>query len=120
MLNLNSIILFSESSEELVKFYKNVFEKEPEWSEGGYTGFQVGVSHFIIGPHSEVHGKNTHPQRLLLNFEANDVEGEFSRIKKLGATVIAKPYHPGEAKDMLLATFADPDGNYFQLASPMK
>lgn len=45
-------------------------------------------------------------------------EEEFERIKKTGAKVIKEPYNPGEAPDMLIATFADPDGNYFQLMSP--
>ena len=42
---------------------------------------------------------------------------EFARIKKLGAKVIKEPY---EMEKMWIATFADPDGNYFQLMSPWK
>jgi predicted enzyme related to lactoylglutathione lyase len=57
---------------------------------------------------------------ILVNFEPEDVEGEFQRIKELGAKVIAESYHPGEAEDMMLATFEDPDSNFFQLASPFK
>jgi hypothetical protein len=34
--------------------------------------------------------------------------------------VIAEPYHMGDDQDFLIATLADPDGNYFQLVSPMK
>jgi predicted enzyme related to lactoylglutathione lyase len=45
------------------------------------------------------------------------VKAEFERIKDLGAEVVAEPYEPGEG--MLMCTFADPDGNYFQLMSPM-
>lgn len=120
MLNFNSIILFSENPQELSDFYKKVFEKEPDWSEGGYTGFQAGSGFFTIGPHEKVHGKNQNPERILVNFETEDVDGEFERVKGLGATVVAKPYNPGEEPTMKIATFADPDGNYFQLASPMK
>ena len=36
-----------------------------------------------------------------------------------GATVVQEPYSPGEEMDGLIATFTDPDGNYFQLMSPM-
>ena len=32
---------------------------------------------------------------------------------------LAKPGDGSEGPEMLLATFEDPDGNYFQLASPM-
>ena len=46
---------------------------------------------------------------------------EFERIKGLGATVEHEPYQPGgdAAGEMWLATFADPDGNFFQIATPM-
>jgi len=34
---------------------------------------------------------------------------------------VQEPYDPGDEADgdMSIATFADPDGNYFQLVSPM-
>ncbi len=53
----------------------------------------------------------------MLNFSTSDVRGEFERIKGLGAEAVAEPYEPGGG-DMLMCTFADPDGNYFQLATP--
>lgn len=120
MLNLNSILLFSEDPKKLAEFYQKVFDVKPGWEQEGYTGFQVGKSFFMVGPHDKVKGMNHTPERLLVNFETEDVKGDFERIKGLGAKVIAEPYHPGEEPEMMLATFADPDGNYFQLASPMK
>ena len=120
MLKFNSLLLFSENPKELSEFYQKVFKIDPGWKEGGYTGWQLGDGMFMVGPHDKVKGKSKNPERMIVNFETDDVEGEFKRIKKLGATVIAKPYHPGEAEEMSLATFADPDGNYFQLATPMK
>jgi len=39
-----------------------------------------------------------------------------SRIKALGAAVIAAPYQIGQ---VWIATLADPDGNYFLLMTPM-
>jgi len=54
----------------------------------------------------------------MLNFETSDVTGEFERIKAAGAEVVAEPYEPGGGAGMLMCTFADPDGNYFQLATP--
>jgi predicted enzyme related to lactoylglutathione lyase len=121
MLTFNSILLFSDNPKMLSAFYKKVFQQEkPMWTEGEYTGFQVGTGHFIIGPHDKVHGKSKNPERVIFNFETKEIEKEFARIEKLGAKVIAKPYHPMEEESMTLATFADPDGNYFQLATPMK
>ncbi|OGG09376.1 hypothetical protein A2154_01130 [Candidatus Gottesmanbacteria bacterium RBG_16_43_7] len=68
-----------------------------------------------VGKHSEIKGVAKEPQRLIINFETNAVKKEFDRIKKLGAKVIAEPY---QMMDSWIATFADPDGNYFQLMSP--
>lgn len=120
MLNFNSLLVFSEDPSKLAAFYEKVFQKEPEWKEGGYSGFQVGAGFFTVGPHDKVKGKSQNPERIMFNFETEDVAGEFDRIKELGAEVIAAPYQPGEEPDMWVATFSDPDGNYFQLMSPMK
>lgn len=120
MLNLNSILIFSENPPLLVDFYKKVLGREPDWAEGEFSGFTAGNSYLTIGPHDKVHGKNSNPERIMINFETEDVEGEFNRIKELGTAVIADPYHPGEEPTMWLATFVDPDGNFFQLASPFK
>ena len=72
----------------------------------------------VIGPHDGVHGQNPAPEHLIFGLETTDVPVEFERIKAIGAKVIAKPYHPTPNSDMWLATFADPDGNFFQLSTP--
>src|SRR5438874_2156197 len=120
MLSLNSLLLFSENPAKLAEFYKKVLQKDPEWEDHGYSGFGVGKGMLMIGPHDKVHGKNKNPERLIFNFETKDVEEEFERLKKLGATIVKEPYHPMEADKMLIATLADPDGNFFQLATPME
>jgi len=52
----------------------------------------------------------------MFNFETPQVKEEFERIKALGSAVIKEPYEMGGA---WIATLADPDGNIFQLVSPM-
>jgi predicted enzyme related to lactoylglutathione lyase len=120
MLNFNSLLLFSEAPKKLVDFYRQVLGREPKWAEEGFSGFEVGAGALVIGLHSKVHGENKNPERIMFNFETNDVKGDFKRIKGLGAKVIAEPYSMGDDPDFLIATLADPDGNYFQLVSPMK
>ena len=121
-MDFNSILIFSEEPEKLADFYKKVFEKEPEWGGGGYYGFKIGGGFITIGLHDKVKGKSKNPERIMINFETDNVRSEFKRVEKLGAKVIAKPYSMTEREDedegMLIATFADPDGNYFQLVSP--
>ena len=119
MLNFNSLLVSSDNTKEMISFYTKVFGKKPEWAEGDWAGFQVGSGFFSIGPHDKVKGKSKAPERILFNFETKDVEGEFKRIQKAGATVVAKPYEMQGMDGMQIATFSDPDGNYFQLMSPM-
>jgi len=66
-----------------------------------------------------VHGASKEPGRVIWNLETPDVRAEFERMKAAGATVVREPYRPGEMEDGWICTFADPDGNYFQLMSPM-
>jgi predicted enzyme related to lactoylglutathione lyase len=122
MLTFGSVLLFSENSTELAEFYKKVFDQAPEFDDHGYTGFQLGGPMIVIGLHDKVHGKNQTPERVLFNFETEHIMNDFKRIKELGAKVVKEPYDPsgGEGEDMSIATFEDVDGNYFQLASPMK
>lgn len=119
MLDFNSLLIFSEHPKKLSKFYQKVFNKKPDWDDGGYTGFSMGAGYITIGPHDKVSGKNKNPERIMFNLETEDVEKEFERIASTGVNVIAAPYHMGE-NDGFIATLEDPDGNYFQLVSPMK
>jgi predicted enzyme related to lactoylglutathione lyase len=115
MLKFSNMLLGTENPEPLVAFYTRVLGK-PTMEDGGFTGWGEGGAFLTIGQHSEVHGKNADPARAIWFFETTDVKGEFDRIKGLGAQVIKEPYEMQGG--FLLATLADPDGNYFQLASP--
>lgn len=107
----------SAKASELIAFYKKVFEKEPDMTEGNWAGWILGGAFFSVGEHSAVKGESIQPDRILFNFETDDVKGESKRILGLGAKTIKEPYEMG---DSWIATFADPDGNYFQLMSPWK
>ena len=119
MLSLNTVMINSENPAALAEFWTKVLGA-PGWEGNGYVGWRSGAGNLMIGPHSEVKGSSEMPGRIIVNFETPDVRAEFDRIKALGATVAQEPYQPGgDASEMWLATFADADGNLFQLASPM-
>lgn len=120
MLKLVGVMIGSEDPGALSRFYARIFGT-PAWEDQGFTGWQLGGSGLMIGPHSEVKGRNEMPGRIIWNLETPDVQAEFERIEGLGAGVVQAPYRPGgsENDSFWLATFEDPDGNYFQLASPM-
>ena len=101
----------------LVAYYTKLLG-EPVFSGGGYTSWQIGSGNVTVGLHSEVKGKNTSPGRIIWNIETADVAGEFARMQAAGAIVVTAPYTFEEEPGSSIATFADPDGNYFQLMSP--
>lgn len=115
MLKLSNVMLGTENPDRLVDFYTTVLG-EPTMKDGGFTGWSLGECFFSIGAHSEVHGQNVAPGRIIFFLDTADVKGEFDRIKGLDATVVKEPYEMSDG--FWLATFADPDGNYFQLATP--
>lgn len=119
MLNFNSVLVFSDNPKKLANFYGKVFGKKPDMDDGEFKGFMAKTTFMTIGKHNKVKGKSKNPERIMLNFETDEVKKEFARIKKLGAEVIAEPYTMGD-DGYWIATFADPDGNFFQLVTPWK
>ena len=118
MLDLNSIMIGTKQPKVLAAFYEKVLGKPAEMvdAENGFFGWKAGTSYFSILDHSEMGGRTKDPGRVMINFETKQVKEEFERIKSLGGTVIAEPY---EMEGGWIATLADPDGNYFQLVTPM-
>ena len=118
-MNFNSILIGSEDPKALADYYTKLLG-EPGWNEGGYTGWQIGSGAVTVGPHDQVKGENTAPGRIIWNIESADVKADFEKFKAAGATVVQDPYAPEGAPMGSIATFSDPDGNYFQLMSPME
>ena len=102
----------------LAAFYEKVLGKPADMvdPDNGFWGWQVGSVFLGILTHSEMGGNAKDPGRIMINFETPEVKEEFERIKILGGTVIKEPY---DMSGGLIATLADPDGNYFQLMNPM-
>ena len=118
-MEFSGILIGSEDPARLIEYYTRVFGV-PGFEEGGYTGWMLGSSYVTIGPHDKVTGRNAHPGRIIWNITSQDVKADFERFKAAGAIVIAEPYGFEGADDSSIATFADPDDNYFQLMSPMQ
>ena len=119
-MDFNSILIGSEDPKRLVDYYTKVIG-EPTFADGGeYTGWQIGSGFLTVGPHSEVKGRNPSPGRIIWNIVTPDVQGEFDRMKAAGGTVVAEPYEFEQAPGSKIATFEDPDGNYFQLMTPIE
>ena len=120
-MNFNSLLIGSEDPQRLVEYYSKLLGK-PAFEGDGYASWQIGSGWVSVGPHDEVHGQNAQPGRILWNIETADVQADFTRFKDAGATVVREPYRFGDGSGpaALIATFSDPDDNYFQLMSPME
>ena len=118
MLNLNSVMIGTKQLQTLSAFYEKVLGKPADMvdPENGFFGWQVGSAYFSILEHSEMKGETKDPGRVMINFETTQVKEEFERIRAAGAAVIREPY---QMDGGWIATLADPDGNYFQLLTPM-
>ncbi len=117
MLSLNSVMIGTQQFKALVAFYAKVIGKSPDMSEDGFSGWRVGNGFVAVLEHSGMGGTAKDPGRVMINFETPQVQEEFDRIKALGGVVVQAPYKMGEG---WIATLADPDGNYFQLMTPME
>ena len=118
MLSLNSIMIGTKQPTALATFYEKVLGKPADMvdKDSGFWGWQVGSAFLSVLEHSAMGGSTKDPGRVMFNFETRQVKEEFERIRALGAKVIQEPYEMGEG---WIATLADPDGNYFQLMTPM-
>ena len=118
MLNLNSVMIGTKQPKLLATFYEQVIGKPADMvdNENGFFGWQVGSAYLSVLEHSEMAGNTKDPGRVMFNFETSQVKEEFERIRGIGGTVIREPYEMGGG---WVATLADPEGNYFQLVTPM-
>jgi predicted enzyme related to lactoylglutathione lyase len=118
-MKLIGVMIGSQNPDKLGEFYTKVFGA-PGWQQGDWYGYSVGGGSLVIGSHSEVKGQSETPARMIISIVSDDLQTECNRITELGARVVAAPYQPDKDKnpDTWLATFADPDGNYLQLATP--
>jgi predicted enzyme related to lactoylglutathione lyase len=116
--NFNSVLIGSSDPGRLAAYYTRLLG-EAGFADGDYTGWMIGSGFLTVGPHSEVSGQNAEPGRIILNFETTDVAGDFARLRAAGAIVVREPYEFEGMPGSWIATLADPDGNYFQLVTPM-
>ncbi len=117
---LEAVLLGSEDAEKLATFYRDVvglkqsevFESEETGEKGYAFDFSDGPG-LYINDHSDVHGKNEKPARIILNLEVDDIEKESHILDEKKVKKQQDIYHVEGYG--LIATYVDPDGNYFQL-----
>lgn len=116
---LEAVLLSSESAKKLAKFYREVVGLKQgevmEIGDKGEEGYDFGLkgASLYILDHSDIKGKSKQPARVMFNLEVSDIEKEVARMKRAKVKPVQDIYHVQGYG--LIATFEDPDGNYFQL-----
>ncbi len=125
---LTPIIIFVRRFERCFTFYQKAFgfkvlreyrgRNHPRWAE-----FQAGEIRLCL------HGKYRGPRfrqgrSVAIHFDVRDIRAILVRIKRYGGTV-RRPlrkydYRPAELQIAYAATFADPDGNVFEVQQVVK
>lgn len=117
--NVEAILLFSENPRTLMEFYRDVLRlKLTTEAEMGDNNeelffFEMKGCDIVIMHHSKITGKNKQPERMMFNLEVDNIEKEVEHLKKTNVKLVRDIYHIEEYG--YVATFADIDGNYFQL-----
>lgn len=117
---LESITVFSESAKKLAGFYRDkvglkvTLEAEMGKRPDNLFGFEwKGSSDLYIVDHSKVKGKSKSPDRIVFNFEVDNIKSEVKKLDKKGVKKVKDTYHLQSYG--WIATFKDLDGNLFQL-----
>ena len=114
---ISAILIWSQDYKKLVKWYQDnlglkVIEEINHPDDTG-VGLAVGESYLWIGQHSEVHGKNKDPHRIMFNISVESVSDTYQELSNKGVEFIAKPFK-APTFDSYFATFTDLDGNIVQ------
>ncbi|MFQ5950871.1 MAG: VOC family protein [Candidatus Geothermarchaeales archaeon] len=120
---LTPIIIFVRRFERCLEFYREVFDltpvriyrgkEHPPWAE-----FQVGDIRLALhGGYRGVQHEQGRP--VALHFEVKDIRKTVEKINRYGGQVKEPPrkldFRPVELMIVYDATFADPDGNEFEV-----
>lgn len=115
---LEAVLLSTENAKKLAKFYQEVVGLKMgavmeigDKGEEAYDFSLTGGALYIMD-HSDIKGKSKQPARVMFNLEVSDIEKEVARMKRAKVKPVQDIYHVQGYG--LIATFEDPDGNYFQ------
>ena len=107
-LNLGSILLGSDNVDEMKTWYRRAFDVQ----ENAMGAFELGAVQLFVETHSEISGRAKDPARCIINLDVDDARGLTDHLKDLGAVFVRKLEQEPFG---LIATVADPDGNYLQV-----
>lgn len=120
ILGMESLLVFSENAKRLAAFYKDKvglkINFEGVMGENDEEVYELALGkgpNLYVMDHSKVKDKNKNPDRIIFNLEVDNIKKEVARLKRAKVKQVQETYHV-EGYGWI-STFADVDGNYFQL-----
>jgi predicted enzyme related to lactoylglutathione lyase len=96
------------------RFYRDAFGLVERSASESWT--ELGADGAIVALHA---GRTGAPSDIGLGFEVDDLEGACDRAVRAGGAIVRPPEErPGEP--IRLAIVADPEGNRFSIAQPVR
>src|SRR3989304_4261389 len=92
---IHSVLVWTEDLSRLVPFYRDVLGLKPSMEAEGFVVFQSDGAQLAIGKHSQVQGRSKDPNRVMVDFQVDDCEAEYERLKRAGAEFVRAPYEEG-------------------------
>jgi catechol 2,3-dioxygenase-like lactoylglutathione lyase family enzyme len=109
---LAGILIWTDNFEPMCAFYRDTLGLAPRHVKPGFVNFDWNGIRLTISEHADVHGQNTDPLRLMVNFTVDDIHAVHQRLTSSGVEFLRTP---GREPFGLVATLRDPDGNTLQL-----
>lgn len=121
--------LFVDNIDEMVRFYRDILGFDTEWDGGPFANFKVNdgglfmfdrkmFSESMSQPYSPPRGYNTTMEIGIGVPSSDDVDREYERLTALGIQSLtgAPVTQPWGQRNFF---FADPEGNYIEIGSPV-
>jgi predicted enzyme related to lactoylglutathione lyase len=105
---IGSLLIGSSQADAMKEWYRRAFDVK----ENDTGAFEFGAVQLFIEPHSEVSGPTKEPARVLINLDVDDCRGLGRHLEGMGARFVREVEQEPFG---LIATVADPDGNYVQI-----
>jgi lactoylglutathione lyase len=107
ILGLRTIAYFVSDINKAKEWYKNAFQTEPYFDQPFYVGFNIGGYELGLQPDENPHKEK--PKSVIAYWGVEDINQEYQRFLKAGATEHEKPLNVGG--DLMVASVKDPWGN---------
>ena len=112
---LAGVLVWTEQERfpDMARFYRDTLGLTPRSSKDDFINFDWAGVRLSVGVHDRVRGASRDPLRVMIHLTVDDIRAVHARLARAGVVFTREPKR--EEWGGWVATFADPDGNTFQL-----